>query len=487
MNGVGPVMSAVTELVRQECLVGGRWCVAEGTLPVHNPANGECLGTVPDFGAQQTVEAIDVACSAWEQYRKTTAQQRAEWLSAWAALILDRVEELAQLLTAEQGKPLAEARGEVAFGASYVRWFAEEAVRARGELIPSHWPDKRILVSRAPVGVVGAVTPWNFPSAMVTRKVAPALAAGCTVVLKPSELTPFSALALGELALEAGFPPGVFNLITGHPDPIGKVLCSDPRVRKLSFTGSTRVGKLLYAQCGDTVKRLSLELGGNAPFLVFEDADLERAVEGAMASKFRNTGQTCVCANRFLVQKKVTSKFGALLGAAVKKLKVGPGTETGVEQGPLINQSALAKVERLLADALGCGATIQTGGKPHSLGGTFFEPTVVAGVTPEMRLFQEEIFGPVAPIIEFETEAEAIRLANQTEYGLAAYAYTRDLGRAFRLSEELDYGMVGINEGIVTAVQAPFGGVKQSGLGREGSHLGLDEFLDVKYTLMGLS
>lgn len=476
----------VTKHKHEACFVGGQWRTADRTLPVYNPATGEQLGSVPNCGSEQTKEALNQAHDAFESFRKTTAHQRADWLWAWRELIMDNVESLAQLLTAEQGKPLTESRGEVTFAASYVKWFAEQATRAQGETIPSHWPNKRILVQRSPIGVTGAITPWNFPSAMVTRKVAPALAAGCPVVLKPSELTPFSALALAALASEAGFPDGVFNVVTGDPAPIGEVLCVDRRVRKLSFTGSTRVGKLLYAQCADTVKKLSLELGGNAPFLVFDDADIDRAVIGAMASKFRNTGQTCVCANRFLVQMGVAEEFSQKFAQAASELKVGPGNEPGVGQGPLINQAALDKVQSLVGRATAAGAELVTGGTPHELGGTFYEPTVLLGVNQQMEIFHQEIFGPVAPLITFQSEEEAISLANDTNYGLAAYAYTRDLGRAFRLSEELEYGMVGINEGIVTAVQAPFGGVKQSGLGREGASQGLDEYFELKYTLFGL-
>ncbi len=469
-------------LLRTQMYVGGEWVGARSgrTFAVYNPATGEVLAEVADGGAEDTERAIAAAEAAFAGWRAKTAAQRANVLWRWYELILEHAEDLALLMTLEQGKPLAEARGEVRYGASFVEWFAEEARRVYGDIIPPHGPRMRLLVFKEPVGVVAAITPWNFPNAMITRKVAPALAAGCTVVVKPSEETPLSALALAELAQRAGFPPGVFNVVTGQDaDVIGQVLTQSPVVRKLSFTGSTAVGKLLMRRCADTVKKVSLELGGNAPFIVFDDADLDAAVEGAMASKFRNTGQTCICANRLFVQRPVYEAFVERFTEAVRRQKAGPGTEAGVTVGPLINQQAVEKVERLLSDAVLKGAYVRTGGR--RLGGTFFEPTVVTGVQTGMAILEEEIFGPVAPIAAFDTEEEVIRMANSTIYGLAAYFYGRDVGRIFRVAEALEYGMVGVNTGILGTAVAPFGGVKQSGIGREGSRYGIDEFVELKY------
>ena len=421
------------------------------------------------------------AAAAWPAWRALTAADRGQRLRRWQGLMMENQEDLAQLMTAEQGKPLAEARGEIAYAASFFDWFAEEGRRVYGDIIPPHQADKRILVLKQPIGVCAAITPWNFPAAMLTRKAGAALAAGCTMVARPASETPFSALALAVLAERAGIPPGVFNVVTGESGPIGAELTGNPVVRKLSFTGSTAVGKLLMRQCADTLKKPSLELGGNAPFIVFNDADLEAAVEGAIQSKYRNTGQTCVCANRFLVQDGIYAAFAARLAERAGELKVGPGREPGVVQGPLINAAAVAKVEAHIADALAKGASLLTGGARHALGGTFFQPTVLADLAPEMLIAREETFGPVAPLFRFATEAEAIAMANATEYGLAAYFYTRDLARAWRVSEALEYGMVGVNSGLVSTAIAPFGGVKQSGLGREGSRYGIDEYLEIKY------
>ncbi|ARJ67326.1 succinate-semialdehyde dehydrogenase (NADP(+)) [Magnetospirillum sp. ME-1] len=475
-------------LLRDHAYVNGTWVAAQSgeRLAVTNPANGTLVGHVPAMGAAETRAAIDAAERAWGPWKAKTAKERSIILKRWYELIMAAQEDLARLMTAEQGKPLAEARGEVAYGASFVEWFAEEAKRVYGDTIPEHLPGRRIVVTKEPVGVVAAITPWNFPIAMITRKCAPALAAGCPVVIKPAEDTPLSALALAELAGRAGFPPGVINVVTaGDPRAVGAELTSNPKVRKLSFTGSTEVGKLLMAQCAATVKKLSLELGGNAPFIVFDDADLDAAVAGAMASKYRNTGQTCVCANRLLVQDGVYDAFAARLAEAVKALKVGPGLEGDFQQGPLINEEAVQKVERHIADAVAKGARIVLGGKRHALGGTFFEPTILADVTTDMAPAREETFGPVAPLFRFKTEDEAVRMANDTEFGLAAYFYSRDVGRVWRVSRALEYGIVGINEGIISTEVAPFGGVKESGLGREGSKYGLEDFLEVKYLCMG--
>ncbi|MBF0561394.1 MAG: NAD-dependent succinate-semialdehyde dehydrogenase [Alphaproteobacteria bacterium] len=475
-------------LVRHFGYVNGAWIPADdgGTFPVVNPADNTVLATVADLGAAETGRAVDAAAAAWPEWRAFTAGERAEILRVWHDLILTAREDLAELITAETGKPLAEALGEVNYGAGFVAWFAEEARRVYGDVIPEPRPGQRIIVTRQPVGVVGAITPWNFPIAMITRKCAPALAAGCTVVVKPAEDTPLSALALAALAERAGFPKGVFNVIPARdPALVGSVLTASPLVRKLSFTGSTEIGRLLMRQCADTVKKVSLELGGNAPFIVFDDADLESAVAGAMASKYRNSGQTCVCVNRFLVQDGIHDAFAARLAQAVSALTVGPGDRAGVTQGPLINAAALEKVEALMADAVAKGARVLVGGRRHLLGGTFFEPTVLCDVTPAMRLAQEEIFGPVAPLTRFATEEEAIRLANDTPFGLAAYFYARDIGRVWRVAEALEYGIVGINEGIISTEVAPFGGMKQSGLGREGSRYGIEDYLEIKYMCVG--
>ncbi len=473
-------------LLRQQCYINGEWLDADNrsTFDVTNPADGAVIGTVPNMGAVETRRAIEAANAAWPAWKGKTGKERAAILRRWNDLILANQDDLAVLMTTEQGKPLAESRGEIVYGASFVEWFAEEAKRVYGDTIPQTQPDKRFVVIKEPVGVCAAITPWNFPNAMITRKVAPALAAGCVVVIKPAEQTPFSALALAELADRAGIPKGVFNVITGDPVPIGGELTSNPIVRKLSFTGSTEIGKLLMKQCSGTVKKISLELGGNAPFIVFDDADLDAAIEGAIASKYRNTGQTCVCANRILVQDGVYDKFAEKLAAKVIGMKVGSGLEAGVVQGPLIDDAALAKVEQHIADALAKGAKLITGGKRHALGRTFFQPTILVNVNPNMQLAREETFGPVAPLFRFKTEDEAVRFANDTEYGLAAYFYTRDIGRVWRVSEALEYGMVGINTGIISNEVSPFGGVKQSGIGREGSKYGIEEYLEIKYLCM---
>jgi succinate-semialdehyde dehydrogenase / glutarate-semialdehyde dehydrogenase len=477
-------------LYRTQALIGGAWCDADSgaAFDVTNPASGERLARVPDMGAAETRRAIDAADAAWPAWRNRTAKERAAVLRKWFELMLAHSDDLAFLMTGEQGKPLSEAKGEVAYAASFVEWFAEEAKRVYGDTIPATQADKRLIIVRQPVGVCAAITPWNFPAAMITRKVAPALAAGCTVVVKPAEQTPLTALALAELAQRAGFPAGVFNVVTGSASSapkIGGELTGNPIVRKLSFTGSTEVGRLLMAQCAPTIKKLSLELGGNAPLIVFDDADLDAAVEGALASKYRNTGQTCVCANRLLVQDGIYDAFAARLAEAAKKMKVGAGTEAGVLQGPLIDAQALAKVEEHIADALAKGARVLTGGRRHALGGTFYEPTVIADVTPEMKCAREETFGPVAPLFRFHTEAEAIALANATEFGLAAYFFSRDVARCFRVGEALEYGMVGVNTGIMSNEVAPFGGVKQSGIGREGSKYGIEDYLEIKYLCFG--
>ncbi len=469
-------------LLHHHAYINGKWESADGgkSFPVTNPASGDVLAQVADCGVAETQRAIAAAEAALPDWRAKTAAQRGALLMRWNDLILEHAEDLALLMTLEQGKPLSESRGEVRYGASFIEWFAEEGRRVYGDIIPPHAPNLRVLVFKEPVGVVAAITPWNFPNAMITRKVAPALAAGCTVVVKPSEETPLSALALAELAERAGFPPGVLNIITGMDAPtIGQELTKSRAVRKLSFTGSTVVGKLLMRQCADTVKKISLELGGNAPFIVFDDADLDAAVDGAIAAKYRNAGQTCVCANRLYVQSGIYDQFVEKFTQAVQKQKVGIGTEQGVSIGPLINTRALEKVERLLDDAVQKGAKILTGG--HALQGTFYEPTVVAGVKMGMDILQEEIFGPIAPISRFETEAEVVQHANNTQYGLAAYFYGRDVGRIFRVADALEYGMVGVNTGILGTAIAPFGGMKQSGIGREGSKYGIEEFLEIKY------
>jgi succinate-semialdehyde dehydrogenase / glutarate-semialdehyde dehydrogenase len=472
-------------LLKDKCYVNGKWPSAEAAIDVTNPVNGDVISSVPNFGHRETAEAIKAAHAAQKEWAAKTARERASILRKWQDLMLEHQEDLAQIMTAEQGKPLAESRGEIAYGASFVEFFAEEARRIYGETIPSPWPTSRILVIKQPIGVVAAITPWNFPNAMITRKAGPALAAGCSFVCKPATETPLSALALGELATRAGIPAGVFNVITGSAKEIGGEMTSNPLVRCLTFTGSTEIGKLLMAQCATTVKKVGLELGGNAPFIVFDDADLDAAVAGAMASKFRNAGQTCVCANRILVQAGIYDAFASRLTQAVQKLKVGNGVEEGVTIGPLINPAAVKKVIDHIEDARSKGGKVVIGGKPHALGGNFFEPTLIRDVTPAMAVAREETFGPVAPLFRFTTEEEAIRMANDTEFGLACYFYTRDIGRVWRVAEGLEYGIVGINEGIISAAEAPFGGMKESGIGREGSHHGVEEYLEIKYMLMG--
>jgi succinate-semialdehyde dehydrogenase/glutarate-semialdehyde dehydrogenase len=474
-------------LLKQQALIDGEWQdAADGaTFAVHNPANTETVGHAPRCAAADVERAIEAAHAAFAGWRDTPAKKRAQLLRDWFELILTHRDDLATIMVSEQGKPLAEARGEIDYAASFIEWFAEEARRVYGEVVPSPWADRRMFTLRQPLGVAALITPWNFPAAMLTRKAGAALAAGCTVVAKPASQTPFTALALAELAQRAGFPPGVLNVVTGDAAAIGGVLTSHPLVRKVSFTGSTAVGRQLLAQCAPTLKHVSLELGGNAPFIVFDDADLDAAVAGALASKYRNSGQTCVCANRVFVQEKIFDAFAGKFSAAVGQLKVGNGFEPGAEVGPLINAAALAKVEAHIADACAHGATLLTGGARHALGGQFFQPTVLTGCTPDMQLCRDETFGPVAPLIRFADEAEVIRLANDTEFGLAAYAYTRDLGRAWRLAEQLDYGMVGINAGVISTAEAAFGGVKQSGLGREGGRSGIDAYLETKYVNLG--
>jgi succinate-semialdehyde dehydrogenase/glutarate-semialdehyde dehydrogenase len=476
------------KLPRTDGYIGGEWRPARSgkRFAVRNPATGDVLADVADMDAADATAAVEAAYAAFATWRAKTAKERSKLMRGWFDLIMANQEDLAQLMTAEQGKPLAESRGEIAYGASFIEWVAEEGKRVYGDIIPTFKPDARILVTKEPIGVVGAITPWNFPNAMITRKAAPALAAGCTFVIKPSEETPLSSLALAELAHRAGIPRGVLNVVTStNAAEVGKVLTTHPLVKKFSFTGSTPVGKLLMAQCAQTVKKVSLELGGNAPFIVFDDADLDAAVEGAMVSKYRNMGQTCVCANRILVQEKVYDAFAQKLSARVAKLKLGNGAEDGVMQGPLINEKAVEKVERLLKDATVKGAKITLGGKRSALGHTFFEATVVSDVTPAMAIAQEEIFGPVAALYRFKDEADAIRMANDTPFGLAAYFYARDIGRVMRVSEALQYGIVGVNEGIISTEVAPFGGVKESGIGREGSKYGIEDYLSIKYTLVG--
>ena len=474
-------------LLRQQCYIDGAWVDADSgeTLTVSNPVDGGTLGTVPKLGADETRRAIEAAGAAYPAWRAKTAKERAVILRKWYELMIENQEDLAVIMTSEQGKPVAESRGEVVYAAAFVEWFAEEGKRVYGDTIPPPAPDRRIIVTKEPIGVAAAITPWNFPSAMITRKCAPALAAGCTMVAKPASLTPYSALALAALGERAGLPKGVFNVVTGTSSEVGGELTSNPIVRKLSFTGSTEVGKLLMEQCAGTVKKMSLELGGNAPFIVFDDADIDAAVEGAMATKYRNMGQTCVCANRFLVQDSVYEEFTAKLSRSVSGLKVGNGMEAGIQQGPLIDMRAVEKVEAHISDAVGKGARVVVGGKRHALGGTFFEPTVLVDVTTDMAVTREETFGPVAPLFRFETEEQAIQMANDTEFGLASYFYSRDIGRVWRVSEGLEYGIIGINVGIISTEVAPFGGMKESGIGREGSHYGIDEFLEIKYLCMG--
>ena len=475
-------------LLRQQSYIDGKWVDADGraTLDVVNPATREKIGTVPKMGAAETRRAIEAASAALPAWAKKTAKERAAILRRWYDLMLTHQDDLATIMTAEQGKPLAESKGEILYSASFIEWFGEEGKRIYGDVIPGHQADKRILVLRQPVGVVAAITPWNFPSAMIARKVAPALAAGCTFVCKPATQTPYSAFAMAELAARAGVPAGVVNILTGGSTEIGGEMTSNPIVRKLTFTGSTEVGKKLTAQCAGTLKKLSMELGGNAPFIVFDDADLDAAVAGAIASKYRNTGQTCVCANRLLVQSGVYDAFTKKLVDAVTKLRVGDGLKGATDQGPLIDTKALAKVEEHISDAVSKGAKVAFGGRRHALGGTFFEPTILTGVTTQMAVAREETFGPVAPLFRFETEAEAIRMANDTEFGLAAYFYTRDLSRSWRVSEALEYGIVGLNTGLISTEVAPFGGVKESGFGREGSKYGILDYTELKYVCTGI-
>ncbi len=472
-------------LLKDKCYIAGKWIGGEKSIDVTNPANGDVIVAVPKLGAAETRQAIEAAEKAQKLWAAKTAKERSVILRKWHNLMMEHQEDLAQIMTAEQGKPLVESRGEVAYGASFIEFFAEEAKRIYGETIPSPWPTSRIVVTRQPVGVVAAITPWNFPNAMITRKAGPALAAGCAFVCKPASETPLSALALADLAERAGIPDGVFSVITGSAKDIGGEMTSSPIVRALTFTGSTEIGKLLMAQCASTIKKVGLELGGNAPFIVFDDADLDAAVAGAMASKYRNAGQTCVCANRLLVQEGVYDAFAKKLAAAVKNLKVGDGAEHGITTGPLINSAAIDKVREHIEDAVKKGATIIAGGKSHELGGTFFEPTILRDVTSKMLVATEETFGPVAPLFKFKTEEEAIAMANATEFGLACYFYTRDIGRVWRVAEALEYGMVGINEGIISTEVAPFGGVKELGIGREGSSHGVEEYVEIKYMLMG--
>jgi succinate-semialdehyde dehydrogenase / glutarate-semialdehyde dehydrogenase len=476
-----------SKLFRQQCYINGAWSDADerAEIIVTNPANGQKIGSVPKMGTAETRRAIVAADAALPAWRARTAKDRSAVLRRWFELMLEHKQDLVLIMTAEQGKPLTESLGEVAYGASFIEWFAEEGKRVYGDTIPAHATDKRIVVIKQPIGVVGAITPWNFPNAMITRKVGPALAAGCTVVVKPASQTPYSALALAELAERAGIPKGVFNVVTGSATAIGGELTANPIVRKITFTGSTEIGKLLMRQCADTVKKVSLELGGNAPFVVFDDADLDAAVQGALASKYRNTGQTCVCANRLLVQDGVYDEFARRLVAAVSKLKVADGLVEGAQQGPLIDMAAVQKVESHIQDAVGKGARVLLGGKRHALGGSFFEPTILADVTPSMAVAREETFGPVAPLFRFKTDEDAIRMSNDTEFGLAAYFYSRDIGRIWRVAEALEYGIVGINEGLISTEVAPFGGVKESGTGREGSKYGIEDYLEIKYLCMG--
>jgi succinate-semialdehyde dehydrogenase/glutarate-semialdehyde dehydrogenase len=470
-------------LIRQQCHVNGRWIAAASgaTSEVRNPATGETLANVPAMSAADARAAIEAAHAAFGPWRARSARERATILKRFHGLILQHQDDLATIMTAEQGKPLAEAKAEIGYAAAFVEWFAEEARRIYGDVIPGQQNDRRIIVIKQPVGVVAAITPWNFPSAMIARKIGPALAAGCTVVAKPAHQTPLSALALAEIGMRAGLPPGVFNVITGPAREIGGELTANPIVRKLTFTGSTEVGKLLLAQCAGTVKKVSMELGGNAPFIVFDDANLDAAVAGAIASKYRNSGQTCVCANRLLIQAGVYEEFAKRLAAAVARLRVGDGLKGETDQGPLIDMRAVEKVEEHIADAMAKGARVLIGGSRHPLGGTFFQPTVLTGVTAAMKVAREETFGPLAPLFVFDTEQSAIRMANDTEFGLAAYVYTRDLGRSFRVCEQLEYGMVGLNTGLISTEVAPFGGVKESGMGREGSKYGIEDYLEIKY------
>lgn len=476
-------MSDFDGLLKQSNLIGGAWAAADSgaTLAVTNPATGASLGTIPNCGAAETNRAIDAATSAFKAWSRSDLSFRVNLLHKLHDALMDNQEPLAQLLTAEQGKPLAEARGEIAIGAAYIRWFAEEVRRAKGEIVPAPTADRRLMVTRHPVGVVAAITPWNFPSSMLARKLGPALATGCTVVAKPATATPYSGLAWGQLCQDVGFPDGVVNILTGSAREIGGAIMASPDVRKVTFTGSTDVGKVLIRQSADTVKKVSMELGGNAPFIVFDDADIEAAIEGAMIAKYRNMGQTCVCTNRFYVQSGIHDAFVARLKAATEALVVGDGSEPGVQQGPMIDSAGVEKVEAMIADATAKGGEIVSGGKRHAKGGTFFEPTVMTGATADMQVATDEIFGPLSAVFKFDTEDEAIAAANATEFGLAAYAYTSSLGRTFRLNDQLEYGLIGINSGLITTVEAPFGGLKESGMGKEGGSQGLEDYLSVKY------
>ena len=481
------MLKRTSHFLREANFIGGEWVNADSgaTIEVINPATRQTIGTVPKSGRAETRRAIEAAEEAFHSWKKTSANDRAKLLRKLHDAIMDNQDALAELLVMEQGKPFVEAKGEVGMSAAYVLWFAEEGRRAYGDVVPSPWADRRILVTKEPVGVIGAITPWNFPSSMLARKLGPALAAGCTAVAKPASQTPYSGLAWGVLAEEVGFPKGVVNIVTGSASEIGDELTSNPLVRKITFTGSTEIGKLLMEKAAGTVKKVSMELGGNAPFLVFDDADLDRAVQGAMVAKYRNAGQTCVCTNRFFVQDGIYDRFVEKLVEATRKLKVGSGLDDGVEQGPLIDEGAVKKVEELIADATSKGGKVAIGGKRHALGGTFFEPTVITEASPKMRFMEEEIFGPVAPVFRFKEEAEAVQMANDTSFGLACYFYTSDLGRAFRVMEGLRYGLVGVNEGLITTVEAPFGGFKESGLGKEGGHQGIEDYLDTKYVCIG--
>jgi succinate-semialdehyde dehydrogenase/glutarate-semialdehyde dehydrogenase len=474
-------------LFREACYINGAWVGAGSneTIDVTNPASGELLGTIPKMGADETRQAIEAANAAYPAWRAKTAKERASILRKWFDLMMENQEDLARMMTAEQGKPLKESMGEIVYAASFIEWFAEEGKRVYGDTIPQHAPGKRIVVTKEPIGVCAAITPWNFPAAMITRKCGPALAAGCTMVVKPATSTPYSALALAELGERAGIPAGVFSVVTGASGAIGGEITSNPIVRKLTFTGSTEIGKLLMEQCAGTVKKTSMELGGNAPFIVFNDADIDAAVDGAMASKFRNTGQTCVCTNRFLVQDGVYDEFSTKLAAAVEKMRIGDGLKGETEQGPLIDMAAVEKVEEHIQDAVAKGAKVISGGSRHALGGTFFQPTVLVEVNTDMKVTREETFGPVAPLYRFETEEQALQMANDTEFGLAAYFYSRDIGCIWRVMEGLEYGIVGINEGIISTEVAPFGGMKESGTGREGSKYGIEDYLEIKYALIG--
>jgi succinate-semialdehyde dehydrogenase/glutarate-semialdehyde dehydrogenase len=481
------MLQKTSHFMKEAILINGEWVQADSgqTIDVINPATGLKIGTVPKAGKAETRRAIEAADAAFKDWKKTSALERSKLLRKLHDAIMDNQDALAELLTIEQGKSLTESRGEIGSSAAYVLWFAEEARRAYGDVVPSPWADRRVLVTREPVGVIAAITPWNFPSSMLSRKIGPALAAGCTAVVKPASQTPYSGLAWGALCEEVGIPKGVVNIVTGSAGEIGDEICANPLVKKITFTGSTEVGKILIEKSASTVKKVSMELGGNAPFLVFDDADLDRAVQGAVTAKYRNSGQTCVCTNRFFVQAGIYDRFVEKLADASDKLKVGPGMDDGVQQGPLIDEKAVEKVEEFISDATAKGGKIVAGGKRHALGGSFFQPTVISGATPDMKFMKDEIFGPVAPVFKFETEEEAVAMANDTEFGLAAYFYTGDLGRAFRVMEGLKYGMVGVNEGLITTPEAPFGGVKESGLGREGGHQGMDDYLDTKYVCIG--